>query len=71
MDFDNPEKVHIVPTLIDPLNVIFEKPGIYPIEQFKFHSNYDHLRTIPTDAKIESFDTYVPPSKDATLKELA
>lgn len=71
VDFDNSEKINIVPTLIEPLDVIVNNPGIYPISSFEYHKNYEHLLRIPTDSKIELFDTYVPPSQDDTLKEFA
>lgn len=64
IDFDNSEKISIVPTLIEPLESIVLNPGIYPIDSFKNHHNYNYMKYISKDSKMELFDSYIPPSKD-------
>ncbi|CAD8073787.1 unnamed protein product [Paramecium sonneborni] len=71
VDFDNNDKILIVPTLIEPLEEIVKNPGIYPISEFKNHHNYNYLKEIQREAQMNKFDTYLPPSKDVTLQQFA
>ncbi|CAD8160904.1 unnamed protein product [Paramecium pentaurelia] len=71
IDFDNSDKISIVPTLIEPLENIVKNPGIYPISEFKNHHNYNYLKQIQRDAQMNKFDVYIPPSKDVTLQQFA
>ncbi|CAD8078816.1 unnamed protein product [Paramecium sonneborni] len=71
IDFDNNDKISIVPTLIEPLENIVKNPGIYPISEFKNHHNYNYLKYLQRDAQMNKFDTYLPPSKDVTLQQFA
>ncbi|CAK72001.1 unnamed protein product (macronuclear) [Paramecium tetraurelia] len=71
IDFDNNDKISIVPTLIEPLENIVKNPGIYPISEFKNHHNYNYLKQIQRNGQMNKFDVYVPPSKDITLQQFA
>lgn len=50
IDFNNDANISIVPTLIEPLEEIINNPGIYHIDMFKNHHNYNYFKTINKDA---------------------